>query len=151
MASIVKRQQTAGGKTVWRAHYRDPQGRQRSRSFDRKVDAQRFLTAVESEKLRGDYIDPARSTVTVGELARQWHAGKVNLKPSTAERYRVIIRVQIQPRWGSLRLADVTHSTVQTWVGELAETLSAASVQKAHRVLPELRCRMLDHVRRAVC
>jgi integrase len=96
---------------------------------------QRFLTAVESEKLRGDYIDPARSTVTVGELARQWLASKVNLKPSTAERYRVTIRVQIEPRWGSTRLADVTHSTVQTWVGELADTLSAASVQKAHRVL----------------
>jgi integrase len=135
MASIEKRQQTAGGKTVWRAHYRDPQGRQRSRSFDRKVDAQRFLTSVESEKLRGDYIDPARSTITVGELTRQWLASKVNLKPSTAERYRVIIRVQIEPRWGSVRLADVTHSTLQTWVGELAEKLSAASVQKAHRVL----------------
>lgn len=135
MASIEKRQQTTGGKITWRAHYRDPSGKQRSKSFDRKVDAQRFLTTTESEKLRGDYIDPARSTITVGDLARTWLAGKVNLKPSTAERYRVIIRVQVEPRWGAVRLADVQHSAVQKWVGELAESLSAASVQKAHRVL----------------
>jgi integrase len=47
----------------------------------------------------------------------------------------VIIRVQIEPRRGSVRLADVTHSAVQSWVGELAATRSAATVRKVHGVL----------------
>jgi integrase len=135
MGSIEKRQRSGSGQVTWRAMYRTPEGKQRSKSFSRKTDAVRFLTSTESTKLDGAYIDPARSAITVGDLARMWLAGKVNLKPSTWERYAVIIRVQVEPRWALVRLADVQHSAVQAWVGQLSETLSAASVQKAHRVL----------------
>jgi hypothetical protein len=41
------------GRPRWRARYRDPSGRERSKSFARKVDAERFLVAVEDAKLRG--------------------------------------------------------------------------------------------------
>jgi integrase len=135
MASIEKRQRTPGGKVTWRASYRTPEGRQRNKSFDRKVDAARFLTTVESAKLGGSYVDPARSVGTVGDLALTWLGGKVNLKPSTAERYAGIVREHIRPRWGTVRLADVTHSAVQTWVGELTATRSASTVRKVHGVL----------------
>ncbi|MGI8760934.1 MAG: tyrosine-type recombinase/integrase [Jatrophihabitantaceae bacterium] len=135
MASIEKRQRTSGGRITWRASYRTPEGRQRSKSFDRKVDAARFLTTVESAKLGGSYVDPARSVGNVGDLARTWLAGKVNLKPSTAERYAGIVREHIEPRWGKVRLADVTHGAVQTWVGKLTGARSAATVRKAHGVL----------------
>jgi integrase len=135
MASIEKRQRTAGGKVTWRAMYRTPAGKQRSKSFGRKVDAARFLTSVESAKLGGSYVDPTRAVVTIGELAATWLEGKVNLKPSTHERYAVIIRAQIEPTWGSVRLADVTHTGVQTWVIGLSEKASPATVRKAHGVL----------------
>ena len=38
--------------------YRDPNGRQRSRNFTRKTDATRFAAAVETDKTRGDWLDP---------------------------------------------------------------------------------------------
>jgi hypothetical protein len=43
----------------WRARWRNPAGRQRTKSFARKVDAERFLLGVEDAKLRGAYVDPA--------------------------------------------------------------------------------------------
>ncbi len=135
MASIEKRQRTPGGKITWRAMYRTPEGQQRSKSFERKVDAARFLTSIESSKLGGSYVDPARSVGAVGDLAKTWLAGKVNLKPSTAERYAGIVREHIQTRWGTVRLVDVTHSAVQAWVGELTATRSASTVRKVHGVL----------------
>ncbi len=136
MASIEKRQQTAGGKITWRAHYRDPAGKQRSKSFDRKVDAQRFLTTVESAKLASAYIDPARSTLTVGTLIDQWLAGKINLKPSTRARYESAIEVHVRPRWGNLPLSKVTFEDVQEWLAQMdAAGLSSASVHKAYGVL----------------
>jgi integrase len=135
MASIERRQRTAGGKITWRAMYRTPEGQQRSKTFDRKIDAQRFLTTVESDKLGGSYVDPARAVGTVGELATTWLAGKVNLKPSTAERYASIIREHIEPRWGAVRLVDVAHSAVQSWIGELTAIRSASTVRKVHGVL----------------
>ena len=43
MGSVEKR--LRDGKTTWLARWRDPDGRQRKRSFERRVDAQRYLTA----------------------------------------------------------------------------------------------------------
>lgn len=48
MAHIERR-----GPGRWRARYRGPDGKERSRTFDRKADAERFLVTVESDKLRG--------------------------------------------------------------------------------------------------
>ena len=41
------------GRNRWRARWRDPAGRQRTKSFARKIDAERFLLGVEDAKLRG--------------------------------------------------------------------------------------------------
>jgi hypothetical protein len=43
----------------WQAAYRGPDGRERTRTFDRKVDAERWLTAAEADLLRGTWVDPA--------------------------------------------------------------------------------------------
>lgn len=77
MASVEKR--IRDGRVRWYARYRDPNGRQLSRSFDRKADAERFLTGVESSKLTGSYVDPALARLTVGEWAAQWFDGQVHL------------------------------------------------------------------------
>lgn len=134
MASIEKR--TRNGQVSWRARYRDPAGKQRNRSFTRKLDAERFLTTVESSKLVGSYIDPALARLTVGDWSARWLDGQAHLKPSTRERYAGILRQHVAPRWASTRLADVTHSAVQTWVSTLMQQGSApATVRKVHRVL----------------
>lgn len=136
MASVEKRQQTAGGRVTWRAHYRDPARKQRSKSFDRKIDAQRYLTTVESAKLASAYIDPVRSALTVGTLIDQWLAGKINLKPSTRARYESAIEVHVRPRWGEVPLSRVTLDDVQEWLTKLDSSgLSSASVRKAYGVL----------------
>lgn len=36
---------------------------------------------------------------------------------------------------GTTKLADVSHSAVQTWVSEVAASRSAATTRKVHRVL----------------
>lgn len=133
MASIEKR--TRNGQVSWYMRYRDPAGRQRSKSFERKVDAQRYLTNVEASKQTGVYVDPTRTKLTVGEWAERWLAGQAHLKPSTRFRYECIVRKDILPRWGTTTLAGVSHSAVQTWVMELSKRLQPATVRKTHRVL----------------
>jgi integrase len=119
----------------WYTRYRDPAGRQRTKTFDRKIDAERYLTTVESSKLTGSNINPAAARLTVGVWARRWLDGQAHLKPSTRERYAGILRAHIQPQWGTTRLADVSHSAVQAWISELATQRSAATTRKVHRVL----------------
>ena len=132
MASIEKR--IRNGQTRWYMRYRDPAGVQRNKTFNRKVDADRFLTTVESAKLTGSYIDPAAARVTVGAWAQRWLDTQTHLKPSTRERYAGILRAHVIPRWGTTQLANVSHSAVQSWVSEVSASRSAATTRKVHRV-----------------
>ncbi|HET6685598.1 MAG TPA: tyrosine-type recombinase/integrase [Jiangellaceae bacterium] len=63
-------------------------------------------------------------------------ASKANVKPSTRDRYAGILTAHMAPAWGTVRLVDVTHADVQSWISTLtASGQSAASVHKIHRVL----------------
>jgi len=133
MASIEKRLRE--GRTVWRAHYRTPAGDQRNKTFNRKVDAERFLATVENSKNTGSFVDPALARVTVGEWAQLWLAGQNHIKPTTLNRYEGAVRKHIAPVWSHVKLAAVSHSDVQVWVTSLSKTQAPASVRKIHRVL----------------
>jgi integrase len=120
----------------WRARYRDAAGKEHARHFDRKLDAQRWVDAQETAKSRGDWIDPARARVTVGQWSAEWLDGQVQLKPSTRARYAGVLRTQVLPTWDRVPLSAVTHTDVTRWVAQLVTyELSARTVHKAHRVL----------------
>ncbi len=70
MASI-KRRTLGDGSRRYDVVYRNPENRQRRKTFSRKVDAERFATTTEADKLRGAYIDHSDRT-TVAEYARRW-------------------------------------------------------------------------------
>ncbi len=133
MASIEKR--VRNGRKTWRAHYRTPAGGQRSKSFGRKVDAERFLAGVENSKVIGSYVDPMLARVTVGAWAQRWLDGQEHLKPTTRSRYEGIVRKHIHPTWDRVTLANVSHGDVQAWVTDLSKLHSPATVHKIHRVL----------------
>ncbi|MGL5864003.1 MAG: tyrosine-type recombinase/integrase [Phycicoccus sp.] len=120
----------------WLARWRDPDGRQRKKSFPRRTDADRFLVALTAEQHRGTYIAPAAGKVTVEVWVRRWSDGLSHLKASTAARYRSILRVHVLPRWGRWPLACVTHAEVAAWVSTLSvQGLAPGSVRQVHRVL----------------
>ena len=47
-----------GNGLRWRVRYLNPDGRERSKSFARKVDAENFQKQVDADLLRGTYLDP---------------------------------------------------------------------------------------------
>ena len=56
----------------WRAGYRGPDGREHSRSFGRKVDAERWLRDELQKQDRGLWVDPSAGAVEFGEYAEGW-------------------------------------------------------------------------------
>lgn len=134
--SSIERRVLASGKVSWRAHYRTSDGRLRNKSFALKRDAERFLSNVDGSKTAGTFVDPSRARVTVGDMAAQWLAGKVNLKPTTRARYEDVLRTHILPSWDRVALGRVEHGAIQAWVADLAARgLAGASVRKAHGIL----------------
>ena len=67
MGSVAR--QSSGS---WRARWRTPDGRSRSKNLTRKIDAERWLVEVEHGKNTGSYIDPAAARTSVTEYATAW-------------------------------------------------------------------------------
>jgi hypothetical protein len=72
------------------ARWRDPGGNQRAQSFDRKIDADRFLATVTVDQLQGRYVDPSAGRLTVEAFARQWASGEPWRESTRASRETVI-------------------------------------------------------------
>jgi hypothetical protein len=134
MSSVEKR--TREGQLTWLARWRDPEGRQRKKSFPRKVDAERFLTTVESAKLGGTYIDPAAGRVTVREYAElRWLPSLVHVRPTTLDLYRGQLRNHVLPAFGSRPVGSLRRTDCKAFVAALAGRLAPATVGTVYAVL----------------
>jgi integrase len=134
MASIEKR--TRNGKASYRARYRDPAGRQRNKTFRRKVDAEKYLALIEAAKLRGTWTDPAHGRITLAEWLEVWWGSAADLRPSTKARDHAYLDSLVLPRFGTTPLAAITQPDVQAWVTDLtARGFAPATVVKAYQLL----------------
>jgi integrase len=114
---------------AWRARYRDPEGKQRSRNFSRRRDAELFLTSTEHAKASGSYVDPVLGKITFDTWAKEWRAGIVDLRPSTLARDDGYLKRYLQPTFGEKRLAEIDHAVVRAWVaGLIARGLAPSTV-----------------------
>jgi integrase len=134
MASIEKR--VRNGTVSYRARYRDPAGRQRVKTFRRKVDAEKYLALIEAAKLRGTWTDPAHGKITLAEWLETWWGSAADLRPSTVARDRAYLNSLVLPRFGTTQLAAITQPDVQAWVAQLtARGFAPATVVKAYQLL----------------
>jgi integrase len=120
------------GPRRWRARYRGPDRRERSRTFERKIDAERWLSGIQVAMTRGEWNDPARARLPLGDWSRQWLASRQpTLKATTLASYRSLLEVCILPTWERIPLAAVTHGDVTAWVAGLAGAVGASRCRKA--------------------
>jgi hypothetical protein len=124
------------GRPRWRARYRDPSDRERSKSFTRKVDAEQFLVGIEDAKLRGAYVDPQLGRVLFGEWAERWFRTTADLKPASRRTYRKLLDNQILPAFERATLGGIDTLAVREWVAQLVELgLSPSRIRNTHQVL----------------
>ena len=133
MASVAKR---PNGQ--WRARYRDEAGKEHSRHFAKKSDAQRWLDQVTASIVRGDYVDPRAGQITLADFAGRWQAVQVS-SSGTARIVDNALRLHILPELGEHRLSAVRRSTVQGLVKRLEDKgLSPGTVRGIYFVLSQV-------------
>ena len=119
----------------WRARYRDPRGKEHAGHFATKGAAQGWLDEQTAALVRSEWVDPRRSTLTVGAWSEPWMAGRVHLKPKTVAGYESLLQTRILPTWGAVQLADVTNGDVVAWVARTRRDVSASRTRQATHVL----------------
>jgi len=120
----------------WQVRYRDPSGRERSKTFRRKVDANAFMVTVEADKIRGRWLDPDLARTPFGEWWARWHAGRVHLRQTTRDRDDSYWRSFIAPTLANRPIGSVDPNLLQSWVSELIECgVAPATIRKAAQLV----------------
>lgn len=134
MPHVEKR--TQAGTLRWRARYRGPDGRERSKSFARRTDAEQFLAQVEVDKSRGAWIDPTRGQLPFADWANRWLRTTTHLKPKTRAGYESMLRSRLLPTFGRAPIGDIRPIDVREWLSSMqARGLSASSCRQAYHLL----------------
>ena len=108
----------------WRCHWtivKDGRRVQRAKQFARLAEAQEYAAAMEDDIRRGRYRDPRQELRVLDDVAGEWLASKVDLKPGTAGRYARELRLYILPKWGGMTLRELRPDMLQEWVGQLMD------------------------------
>jgi hypothetical protein len=119
MAHVEKRRRN--GRVTYRARWRDPAGKERSKTFTRKLDADRFLLSIEDAKLRGAYVDPAAGRAPFATWAERWYKATAHLKPSTRHDYRELLDHHVLPKFHNYPWPVLTRSRCGNGSGGLVE------------------------------
>lgn len=135
---MVNLQKRPNGK--WRARYRDGNGRQHAKHFDRKVDGQRWLDEVTASVVTGQYVDPKAGRITFKTYAETWRAAQVH-RPSSAAHVETMLRRHAYPTLGDRPMASILPSEIQAWVKRMSvghgeqRGLAPATVSVAHGIV----------------
>jgi integrase len=127
------RAEPAGGEgckckaSAWRARWRDPAGRSRSKVFVRKVDASAHLAHVESARARGTYVDPASGRQRFDDFGDEWAASQ-DWKASTREAWPYIGN-RLSAVLGRMPLAAIDQLELKRARAELSARYSHATVK----------------------
>ncbi len=119
----------------YRARYQAPDKRWRSRTFDRRLDAQRWLRDELAKVDRAEWVDPKAGRATFGSVAERWMAARVSLRESTKARDRFVLGSLILPYLGAFPIGSIEPSDLDTWIGELGLAgKSPATIRKAWQI-----------------
>jgi integrase len=109
-----------GHGSRWKARYLDPDGHERSKAFARKADAEKFLTQVGADLIRGSYLDPDAGKITLRKYAERWQATR-SWDASTRQTMQYRISKYILPGLGDKRLDQLSRqpSLISGWTAGL--------------------------------
>lgn len=134
MAHVQKR--IRGGQTRWIARLRGPDGRERSKVFDRKVDAERWLAEQSSALARGVWSDPRLGRILYREWVAEWLATAPPRRASTEARNRSLLDTHLLPAFGDWQIAGIRQRDVVGWIAELTRKgLAPSTVRECYGLL----------------
>lgn len=119
---------------VWQVQWRVG-GKQYSRQFDRKNDADALEAQIKLDRRRTGNTPPPPSHITFETFVREFQGMRRDLRPTTIRRQDGIIGKHLVPALGTLRLSDIKHATIKALVARWDDAGLAANTIRNHRQL----------------
>lgn len=120
----------------WSVRWNEANGKQLSRSFNRKIDAKNFASAITAQVDRGDYRDKAAGQLLVREVFTEWEPTTVNNKQKTRDDRMSLWRVHVEPYWAEWKISNIRKTDVSKWIATMSsEKVGNRTIQRAVGVL----------------
>lgn len=155
---MIEVRKRTNGKPRYRARFRLANGRERSKSFARKHDAEVWLAEQKVDRNRGSQRDPAGARILFQSRADTWLEQKRHkVRRATWVRDSIYVHRELIPAFGAMKIGAIDRTSVQTWIHGLTERgLAARTVRENARIassifaeavedrlIPESPCRKL--------
>jgi integrase len=120
-------------------------------SFDTKHEADDYRTEIKQRKKTHSYVAPDK-VLTFPDAAGKWLARRQNRAPGTYDQYAGQIKRHLLPKFGQLRLGQISDEAIEEWREELAQTGTTAQRRKglAPRTIAGLMKTLTSILERAV-
>ena len=140
MAHIEDRHKRAGRATGkrYRVRYTDPAGKERSKSFDRKTDATKFLNYTAAKVNNGTWTDPVAGKVTLRRYVEQTYLPALTSEATSIRATESRFRVRILPALGDRTLGQLAAepSVIKAWAAGLRAELADSYVRTLMAACP---------------
>lgn len=148
---MIDKRRTRDGEVRYEVRLRGTDGKERSRTFRTKKEAERYERSQQTAIEQGSWVDPRAGKVTLEAWAAEWQATVVHLRASTQRIYAVNLHNHILPELGDIQLGRLTPSMLRAWlaglttkVGGHGARLAPGSVAQAYRTLNRLLVAAVD-------
>jgi integrase len=124
----------------YQARWEDTDGTEHkaTSTFAEAAEARRWLSAQETDRHRGDWVDPDKGRTTLRTYADEWLDGKPDedVGPRTRDLYRSLLKHHVLPTLGSKSLSTIDTAAVKAWRAKLLRSgVGAVTVAKSYRLL----------------
>lgn len=114
--------------TAWRARWRNPAGKDRSKVFTRKTDARTHIAQVESTKTHGTYVDPALARQKFERFVEDDWLPAQDWKQTTMESWPYVW-ARLKPQLGGYPLGSIDQLTLKSVRAELSKQYAHNTVK----------------------
>lgn len=118
----------------WLAVWLDPHGDERSRAFETKTRALQYATGMETDRDRGDYLDPNAGKVRLDEVWPRWIKSRT-IDPASEIQYESKWRLHVQPTFGRRMLKSILPSEIAVWLTDIIGAYGPSTARSAFLVL----------------
>jgi integrase len=132
---IESRVRKRDGRKVYEVRLRDPVGKEYSRTFETKREAQAFEQSEKVARRGGAWVDPRRAEFTFEVVATTWLDANPAKRPSALATDERIVRVHLLPSLASRPIGSISQPDVQLMVNAWAHTAAPRSVRRYYSVL----------------
>lgn len=130
----------------WQAAYRDPTGRERTKTFRLKVEAEHFLAETRLDLVQGQWIDPRARRITFRKYAEGWRGVQMH-SHGTEVSVEQHLRLHVYPILGDRPVGAIRPTEIQGLVRHLSANLAPSTVAVVYgRVVAVFRAAVRDRI-----